>query len=112
MVDTPVPQPSQVIFRTLSREEQGQYSIDGVNPVYLAEPKDNEELKEVLAHAKNLSTTIIPRGSGTKLGIGSKPDKLGIVLVTKNLDKLIEHQHELQSFLVGGGFKIGHRALP
>ena len=77
MVNTPVPQPSQVIFRTLSREEQGQYSIDGVNPLYLAEPKDKDEIEEVLSHAKNLSTTVIPRGNGTKLDVGAIPKALG-----------------------------------
>lgn len=106
MVDTPAPQPSSRIFRTLSREEQGQYSIDGVNPVYLAEPKDKDEIEEVLSYAKNISTTIIPRGNGTKLGVGSKPDKLGIVLVTKNLNKLIEHQHENLTFTAEAGMTL------
>ncbi|MEE8186075.1 MAG: FAD-binding oxidoreductase [Nitrososphaerales archaeon] len=106
MVDTPTPQPSSGIFRTLAREEQGQYSIDGVDPVYLAEPKDNDEIEEVLSHAKNLSSSVIPRGNGTKLGIGSKPKTLGIVLVTKNLDKLIEHQHENLTFTAEAGMTL------
>ena len=106
MVDTPAPQPSSAIFRTLSREEQGQYSIDGVNPVYLAEPKDKDELVEVFSHAKNLSTTVIPRGNGTKLGIGAKPKALGIVLLTKNLDRLIEHQHENLTFTAEAGMTL------
>ena len=106
MVDTPVPQPSQVIFRTLSREEQGQYSIDGVNPAYLAEPKDKDEIEEVLSHAKNLSTTVIPRGNGTKLDIGAIPEALGIVLVTKNLNRLIEHQHENLTFTAESGMTL------
>jgi len=106
MVDTSSTQPPTAIFRTLSREEQGDYSIDGVDPVYLAEPKDKDEIIEVLSNAKNLSTTVIPRGSGTKLGIGSKPDTLGIVLVTKNLCKLIEHQHENLIFTAEAGMTL------
>ncbi|MFQ6011885.1 MAG: FAD-binding oxidoreductase, partial [Nitrososphaerales archaeon] len=98
--------PTSNLLQTLSEGEQENYSVDGVEPQYLAEPKTWDEVEEVLSIAKGFSRNVLPRGNGTKLGIGSKPAGLGVVLLTKNMDKLIEHEHENLTFTAGAGMPL------
>jgi glycolate oxidase FAD binding subunit len=70
----------------------GPFAVDGVIPSVVLFPEHIEQISEVMKTASRLSASVIPMGSGTKRGIGNKPLGADIVLSTKKLDRVIEHE--------------------
>jgi glycolate oxidase FAD binding subunit len=66
-------------------------SIDGVLPAIVVEPGTADEVASVLADAHGLGLTVVPRGSGTKLGWGAPPRRADVLLDTRRLDRVVEH---------------------
>ncbi|MGB7292775.1 MAG: FAD-binding oxidoreductase [Thermodesulfobacteriota bacterium] len=67
------------------------YSVEGKEPRVVVFPSTKEEISEILKLANRDSLSVIPWGSGTKIGIGNKPNKADIVLSTDRLNRVIEH---------------------
>lgn len=66
------------------------YGIDGVNPWAVVFPGSTAEVSEVvrLAHSENLS--LVPRGGGTKIGMGNAPECLDLVLGMERLNRIVD----------------------
>ncbi|MEW6144834.1 MAG: FAD-binding oxidoreductase [Thermodesulfobacteriota bacterium] len=67
-------------------------AIDGVKPGIVLFPENIEQISEIMKTASRVSASVIPMGSGTKRGIGNKPLGADIVLSTKKLDRVKEHE--------------------
>lgn len=67
------------------------FSIDGVLPQIVLSPHNIEQVSEIMKLASKDSLSVIPWGSGTKLALGNKPDRADIILLTKNLNRIVEH---------------------
>ena len=65
--------------------------IDGLQPAKVIAPANAQEVAAVLRCCSAASLTIIPRGGGTKLGWGNRPQKADAILSTERLNKVIEH---------------------
>jgi glycolate oxidase FAD binding subunit len=68
------------------------FAVDGVKPGIVLFPGSIEQISEVMKTASRASASVMPVGSGTKRGIGNKPLRADIVLSTKKLDRVIEHE--------------------
>ena len=68
------------------------YVLDGRTPEAVAVPGTKEEVAAVLLAAAEANTPVVPWGGGTKMGIGAPPPRLGIVLVLKRMNRLLEHE--------------------
>ena len=55
-------------------------------------PGSKEEVAAVLALAADEGIPVTPSGGGTKLGIGSPPTRLGLVLGLKRLHRILEYE--------------------
>jgi len=75
----------------LESEKLGEFSIDGVLPQIVLSPNNIDQVSEIMKLASKDALSVIPWGSGTKSALGNKPDRVDIVLSTKNLDRIIEH---------------------
>src|SRR5271154_1199791 len=66
-------------------------SACGVQPKFVLEPANEQQLASVLRLANDANLAVIPRGGGTKLSWGNPPSRADVILSTACLDKIIEH---------------------
>ncbi len=65
--------------------------LDGRRPRWVVRPESVEQAAAVLALAHEEGLAVVPRGSGTALDLGHPPAALDIVLDTRGLDRVVEH---------------------
>ena len=66
-------------------------SVCGVQPQFVAEPENEEQLASLICCANEAGVGVIPRGGGTKLDWGNAPTKGEVILSTARLDRILEH---------------------
>jgi glycolate oxidase FAD binding subunit len=66
-------------------------AVAGVQPEFVVSPADEQELAAVLVFANEAGMAVIPRGGGTKLQWGNRPERAGILLSTARLNRVLEH---------------------
>jgi glycolate oxidase FAD binding subunit len=70
------------------------YAIDGKKPKVVISPRTIDEVSKVVAHANQQHLSIIPRGNGTKMGMGGIPKKIDIILSTSWLNRITDSDCE------------------
>jgi glycolate oxidase FAD binding subunit len=66
-------------------------TVGGVQPSFVVEPGNEQELARVLKLANAAGMAVIPRGGGTKLDWGNRPARADVILSTARLNRVIEH---------------------
>ncbi|HUK67606.1 MAG TPA: FAD-binding oxidoreductase [Streptosporangiaceae bacterium] len=66
-------------------------AVLGMVPAAVAAPATVAEASEVMRAATGHGLAILPRGTGTKLAWGTRPDRCDLVVDTTRLDRVIEH---------------------
>ncbi len=89
------------------REPVPSDAVDGVMPRLVVTPGSAEDVAEVLRIASRLDLTVVPRGSGSKMGWGAPPRRLDLVLETGRLNRLIEHSAGDLVAIAGAGMPVG-----
>ncbi|NKZ05041.1 FAD-binding oxidoreductase [Actinomadura latina] len=63
----------------------------GVEPAFVAAPKDLTEAADVMRVAAEKGLAVVPRGAETRLDWGAPPERCDLLVDTHRLDGLIEH---------------------
>jgi len=66
-------------------------AVDAVQPAGVIAPGSAQEVAQVLRYCGSAGLSIIPRGGGTRLGLGNRPRKADFVLSLERLNQVIEH---------------------
>jgi glycolate oxidase FAD binding subunit len=66
-------------------------AVDGVPARFVAAPGSTEEAAAVLRTAAAAGLAVVARGNGTKLGWGTPPHRLDLIVDTGRLDRVVEH---------------------
>src|SRR5881396_2405044 len=66
-------------------------AVDGLQPAMVVEPATVEEASGVLRLCASEGLAVVPRGGGSKLGWGTPPRRLDLVVDTTALDQVLEH---------------------
>src|SRR3974390_2590304 len=66
-------------------------AVSGMQPKFVAEPANEQELATLLFTANEAGIAVIPRGGGTKLGWGNPPKRADLVVSTARLKRVLEH---------------------
>jgi len=82
-------------------------NVSGVQPTMVFEPVNEVELATALRYADSAGLSVIPRGSGSKLGWGNPPRRADLVLSTARLNRIIEHAWADLTVSVEAGCTIG-----
>jgi glycolate oxidase FAD binding subunit len=82
------------------------YTMDGKKPKAVVSPKTINEISKVIAHAHQQHLTIIPRGNGTKMGMGGIPKKMDIILSTDRLNRITDSDCENLTLSAEGGITL------
>ena len=83
------------------------YVLDGRTPEAVAFPGSKEQVAAVLLAAGEAKVPVVPWGGGTRMGIGAPPQRLGLVLGLKRLDRLLEHEPGDLTATVEAGMTLG-----
>ena len=76
----------------LPADQLSRYIIDGISPQAVVLPTSTHEIQEVLNYASDSGLSVIPAGSGTKLGVGNPLEQVDLVLSTAKLDQVLEYE--------------------
>ncbi len=66
-------------------------AVAGVQPRIVAAPASTQEASALLRAAAGLGLAVVPRGTGSRLGWGSPPERCDLVIETTLLDQVVEH---------------------
>ncbi|GAC1428052.1 MAG: FAD-binding oxidoreductase [Chloroflexota bacterium] len=87
-------------------DERARYAVDGREPRYVAEPATLAGLAEVLHEAAGEGLAVIPRGGGTKMGLGNVPRAADIVLSTRGVGGILDYTPADLTITVGAGMRL------
>lgn len=65
--------------------------IDGLQPSKVVAPGTALEIAKVLQHCSSAGLGVVPRGGGTRIGLGNRPQKADLILSTERLNRVVEH---------------------
>ncbi len=82
------------------------YCVDGFTPKAVLVPSSIQEIQEIFAFSANHGLSIIPAGSGTKLGIGNPPEQVDLVLSTRQMNSVLEYEPADLTVTVQAGMKL------
>jgi glycolate dehydrogenase FAD-binding subunit len=91
----------------LTGVECSPYVLEGRAPEAVVFPGSKEEVAAVLGLAADAEVPVIPWGGGTRLGTGSPPARLGLVIGLKRLDRILEHVPGDLTATVEAGITLG-----
>ena len=66
-------------------------AVSGMQPKFVAQPANEQQLATLLSCANEAGIAVIPRGGGTKLGWGNPPKRADLVVSTARLKRVLEH---------------------
>jgi glycolate oxidase FAD binding subunit len=81
-------------------------TVGGVQPRFVAAPRDATSLGEVLARCAEAELTAVPRGDGTKLDWGRPPSTVDVVVDTGRLAGVHEHSPADLVATIGAGTPV------
>jgi len=83
-------------------------AVDGQDPALALSPKSHAEVSAVLAWASEQGVSLVPRGAGTKLALGSPMDEGAefVVLSLGGLDQICEHDADNLTVTVECGVTV------
>lgn len=80
--------------------------IDGLRPSKVIAPGTAQEVAKVLQYCSSAGLGVVPRGGGTKLGLGNRPEKADVILSTERLNRVVEHVWGDMTAIVEAGCTI------
>ena len=90
----------------LSEAESAAYAFDGCLPKAVVLPASVQGIQDVLQFAAKRELSVMPAGGGTKLGIGNLPPKVDVVLVTTQLNSVVEYEPSDLTVTVEAGIRL------
>jgi len=92
----------------LPSDKRNDYYVDGFIPKAVVSPSSVEQIQDFLAFARDRGFSVIPAGSGTKIGIGNPPEKVDLVLSTQRLNNVVEYEPDDLTVTVQSGVQLTH----
>jgi glycolate oxidase FAD binding subunit len=80
-----------IVGREHLRPATPEDAVEEMQPVAVIAPGTAQEVAQVLRYCNSAGLTIIPRGGGTRLGLGNRPRKADFILSLERLNRVIEH---------------------
>jgi glycolate oxidase FAD binding subunit len=80
------------ITSALPSSETSRFIVEGIQPQWVVEPNDAEEIGDLLRLARDRSWGVIPFGSGTRQGIGNLPIRFDAALSLRKFNRIPEYE--------------------
>ena len=82
------------------------HSIDGRRPNLVCRPESTEQIAAALRLCTEAEAAIIPWGGGTAMAIGNLPRHTDVIVETRKLNRVIEHDHANLTATVQSGITL------
>ena len=83
-------------------------AVAGVLPQLVAAPRDDEAARALVKWCGQNNFAFIPRGGGSKLHIGARPSRCDLIISTRHLNTVVEHDEGNATVQAGAGISIDH----
>ena len=83
------------------------YEVDGLTPQAVVRPVDRLQLAEILKWASSEGVGLLPRGGGTRTGLGNVPRKADVVLDMGAFNRVLDYQPADLTATVEAGITLG-----
>ena len=83
-----------------------EYDVDGLVPRAVVRPRDRLQVSEVLSWASAERVSVLPRGGGTRMGLGNVPRRADLVLDLGGLNRLVDYQPADMTATVEAGMTL------
>jgi glycolate oxidase FAD binding subunit len=84
------------------------FALDGLAPNTILEPRDADELAQMLAQCNAEKRAVVPWGGGTLQHLGSAPSRYDAVISTRNLNPVVEYAADDLTITVGAGMTLAN----
>src|SRR5712691_6228271 len=68
------------------------YTIDGILPRLVVTPDNKEQVAQVTALVSQHGLALLARGGGSRMSLGGIPEQVDVVLETRQMTRLLEHE--------------------
>lgn len=82
-------------------------AVDGALPRWVVVPRSVEELARAVGLASDEGLRVVPRGSGSALGLGHPVERVDVVVDLRRLDAIVEYNPEDLTATVQAGMALG-----
>ena len=82
------------------------YEVDGLTPQAVVRPVDRLQLAEILKWASSEGVGLLPRGGGTRTGLGNVPRKADVVLDMGAFNRVLDYQPADMTATVEAGMTL------
>ncbi len=82
------------------------HSIDGRRPILVCRPESAEQIAAALRLCNEVEATVTPWGGGTAMAIGNLPRHTDVIVETRKLNRMIEHDHANLTATVQSGITL------
>jgi len=83
-----------------------QYAVDNLKPKAVIFPRNVKEVSEVVNVANRENLSIVPWGSGSKIGMGNVPSRLDLVMASSRMDHMLDVDTANLTITVEAGVKF------
>ena len=88
------------------REAEVEDAVEGVQPKLVCEPEHVEQAAAALAACNERKLAVLPRGSGTKLGLGNPPRAGDVIFETRKLNRVLDYMPDNLTITVEAGITL------
>lgn len=82
------------------------YAVDGLRPEAVIFPRNTREVAEVVKVAGREHLSVIPWGSGTKMGMGNAPSRVDLVVCSSKMNHMLDVDTANLTITVEAGVKF------
>jgi glycolate oxidase FAD binding subunit len=82
------------------------FSVDGLTPKAVAFPTNTKMVADIVQCAARGGLSVLPRGSGTKMGMGNPPERLDLVVSMSRMNHMLDVDIANLTITVEAGVKI------
>src|SRR5581483_9492561 len=68
------------------------YTIDGILPRLVVKPDNKEQVAQIITLVSQHGLTVLARGGGSRMNLGGIPAQVDVVLETRQMTRLLEHE--------------------
>jgi glycolate oxidase FAD binding subunit len=84
------------------------FGLGGLTPQTIYEPREAQELAQLLAQCNAESRAVVPWGGGTLQHLGNAPARYDAVISTRNLNQVVEYAFDDLTITVGAGMTLAN----
>jgi glycolate oxidase FAD binding subunit len=93
-------------FRELDGKRDADLAVDGILPPLWCEPASAGELAGVLKLANEHGAAVMPRGGGSRMGLGMPPRSADLLVSTRALQRVVEYEPADMTITVEAGLGL------